>query len=72
MEVDTVTKRIPPKSPGRPRGARSASAEVRRVFGHAIGEICQRALTLARAGDPAGIEACATLLAAALSPRERQ
>lgn len=51
---------------GRPTSAAGLAAKVLKLIGPEITGICDQALMLARAGDPAAISACASLLSAAL------
>lgn len=51
---------------GRPTSAAGLAAKVLKMIGPEITGICDQALMLARAGDPAAISACASLLSAAL------
>lgn len=51
---------------GRPHTAAGVAAKVLKMIGPEITGICDQALMLARAGDPAAISACASLLSAAL------
>lgn len=52
---------------GRPPSAAGVAAKVLKLIGPEIAGICDQALMLARAGDPAAISACASLLVVALT-----
>lgn len=51
---------------GRPPSAAGLAAKVLKLIGPDVVGICDQAVMLARAGDPAAISACASLLSAAL------
>ena len=52
---------------GRPPSAAGVMAKILKLIGPNITDICDQAVMMARAGDPAAISACASLLAAALA-----
>ena len=52
---------------GRPPSAAGIAAKLLKAIGPEVAGICDQALMLARAGDPAAISACANLLAVALT-----